>query len=80
MTSCIKSFSARRDKMKENLTLAWIAALFALVGQLLFFIIIAIYTGEWRYVMWSFIVSMSVGIPSMIHVWQAQKRMNLNRN
>lgn len=62
--------------MKENLTLAWIAAWFALVGQLVFFIIVALITGEWRYVMWSFIVSMSAGVPSMIFTWRAHKKAN----
>ncbi|MGG4167968.1 hypothetical protein ABEW00_11010 [Rossellomorea vietnamensis] len=60
--------------MNENLTLAWIASWFALLGQLLFFICVAIYTGQWMYVMWSFIVSMSVGVPSMIRTRQAQKK------
>ncbi|MFG6494812.1 hypothetical protein P8610_05600 [Fictibacillus sp. UD] len=65
--------------MKENLLAGWIAAWFALVGQLVFFTIVATYTGEWRYVMWSFIVSMAAGVPSMIHVWQAQKKANLKK-
>ncbi|UOQ42923.1 hypothetical protein MUN89_13260 [Halobacillus salinarum] len=59
--------------MKENLKFAWIASWFALVGQLLFFIGVSIFTGDWRYVMWSFMVSMAVGIPSMIHTRRAQK-------
>ncbi|WP_258871324.1 hypothetical protein [Halobacillus trueperi] len=46
--------------MKENLTFAWIASWFALVGQLAFFIVVALFTGEWRYVMWSLLVSLSV--------------------
>ncbi|TMU87241.1 hypothetical protein FGG79_03650 [Bacillus sp. BHET2] len=62
--------------MKENLTLAWIASWFALVGQLAFFIVVASLTGEWRYIMWSFIVSMSAGVPCMILTRQAQKRGN----
>ncbi|MFC0189424.1 hypothetical protein ACFFJY_14060 [Fictibacillus aquaticus] len=62
--------------MKENLTFAWVAAWFALAGQLLFFIGVAIYTGEWRYVMWSFIVSMAAGVPSIIHVWKAKKALD----
>ena len=60
--------------MKENLTFAWIASWFALLGQLLFFICVALYTGEWMYVMWSFMVSMSAGVPSVIRTWQAHKR------
>ena len=62
--------------VKENLTLAWIASWFALVGQLAFFIVVAFFTGEWGYVMWSFVVSMSAGLPSLIYTWQAQKRAN----
>lgn len=62
--------------MKENLRFAWIASWFALVGQLVFFLGVSIYTGEWRYLMWSFIVSMSAGLPSIINTWQAQKRIN----
>ncbi|WP_226673818.1 hypothetical protein [Rossellomorea aquimaris] len=60
--------------MKENLTIAWIASWFALLGQLLFFICVALYTGESMYVMWSFMVSMSAGVPSVIRTWQAHKR------
>jgi hypothetical protein len=60
--------------MRENLTFAWIASWFALLGQLLFFICVAIYTSQWMYVMWSFMVSMSVGIPSLIRTWQAHKK------
>ncbi len=66
--------------MKENLAAGWIAAWFALVGQLIFFILVALYTGEWRYVMWSFIVSMAAGIPCTILVWQAQKKANLRKS
>ncbi len=66
--------------MKENLTLAWIASWFALAGQLLFFIGVAIFTGEWMYIMWSWVVSMSVGVPSMIRTWQAQKKVNAQRD
>jgi hypothetical protein len=62
--------------MKENLTFAWIASWFALLGQLLFFICVALYTGQWMYVMWSFVVSMSVGVPSMIRTWQATKKQH----
>ncbi|WP_270181246.1 hypothetical protein [Alkalihalobacillus sp. CinArs1] len=62
--------------MKENLTLAWIATWFALVGQLVFFIIVASFTSEWRYVMWSFIVSMMAGVPCLIQTLRAQKKRN----
>ena len=65
--------------MKENLKFAWIASWFVLVGQLVFFIGVSIFTGEWRYVMWSFIVSMSAGIPSMINTWRTQKKVNNNK-
>lgn len=66
-------------KMKENLTLAWIASWFALVGQLAFFIVVAIITGEWRYVMWSYIVSMTAGLPGMIYTRQAVMRAKDNK-
>ena len=65
--------------MKENLKFAWIASWFVLVGQLVFFIGVSIFTGEWRYVMWSFIVSMSAGIPKMINTWRTQKKVNNNK-
>lgn len=61
--------------MKENITFAWIASWFALVGQFVFFIGVFLFTGEWRYLMWSFIVSMSAGIPSMIHTRRAQQKV-----
>jgi hypothetical protein len=60
--------------MKQNLTFAWIASWFALVGQLVFFIGVSLFTGDWRYVMWSFMVSMAAGVPSMIRTWQEQKK------
>jgi hypothetical protein len=44
--------------MKKNLTFAWIASLFALFGQLLYFIGVSAFTGEWGYAMWSAMVSM----------------------
>ncbi|MGF3104755.1 hypothetical protein [Rossellomorea sp. DUT-2] len=62
--------------MKENMKLAWIASWFALVGQLIFFIGVATFTEDWRYVMWSFMVSMAAGVPSMIRTWLAQKKIN----
>ncbi|TYS89714.1 hypothetical protein [Rossellomorea aquimaris] len=62
--------------MKENMKLAWIASWFALVGQLAFFICVALFTGDWRYVMWSFMVSMAAGVPSMIRTWLTQKKIN----
>ncbi|WP_341357624.1 hypothetical protein [Rossellomorea sp. y25] len=60
--------------MKQNLTLAWIASWFALVVQLMFFIGVSLFTGDWRYVMWSFMVSMAVGVPSMIRTRHEQKK------
>lgn len=48
--------------MKENVTLAWIAIWFATVGQLLFFVGLSIYTGEWGYAIWSFWVAVVIGI------------------
>ncbi|MGP4074713.1 hypothetical protein [Halobacillus sp. K22] len=60
--------------MKENLTYAWIASWFALVGQLIFFLGVSLFTGEWRYIMWSLLVSMVAGVPSMIWTSFAQKQ------
>ncbi|WP_374056030.1 hypothetical protein [Rossellomorea sp. FM04394] len=65
--------------MKQNLRLAWIASWFALVGQLGFFIGVSLFTGDWRYVMWSFIVSMMAGVPSMIRTWQEQKKADTQK-
>ncbi|MFJ5562444.1 hypothetical protein [Lysinibacillus xylanilyticus] len=65
--------------MKENLKIAWIASWFALVGQLAIFIGVAIFTTNWRFVMWSFMVSMMIGVPSMINTWRAQKKANSNK-
>ncbi|MGM0751565.1 MAG: hypothetical protein ACQET6_06500 [Bacillota bacterium] len=65
--------------MKQNLRLAWIASWFALVGQLVFFIGVSLFTGDWRYVMWSFIVSMMAGVPSMIRTWQEQKKADTQK-
>jgi hypothetical protein len=62
--------------VKENLKLAWITSWFALVGQLAFFICVSLFTGDWRYVMWSFMVSMAAGVPSMIRTWLTQKKIN----
>jgi len=62
--------------MKKNLKFAWIASWFALVGQLLYFTGVSFFTGEWRYVMWSFMASMIVGVPSMINTWQLHKKEN----
>ncbi|MGG0657501.1 hypothetical protein [Rummeliibacillus pycnus] len=60
--------------MKENLKIAWIASCFALVGQLAIFIGVAIFTTNWRFVMWSFMVSMIAGVPSMIIGEHRKKR------
>ncbi|SFF57252.1 hypothetical protein SAMN05216353_10246 [Halobacillus alkaliphilus] len=65
--------------MKENLKYAWIASWFALVGQLLFFIGVSFYTGEWRYVMWSLLVSIAAGVPSMIRTSHAQKQVEQSK-
>ena len=65
--------------MKENLKLAWIFSWFALVGQLVFFIGVSFFTGEWQYLMWSIMVSMAAGVPSLIRTWKAQKKANKNR-
>lgn len=65
--------------MKENLKFAWLASWFALVGQLVFFIGVSIFTGEWRYVMWSIMVSMTAGVPSMINTWKEQKKTSSNK-
>jgi hypothetical protein len=72
-----KSFLKEISKMKENLMFAWIASWFALVGQLVLFIGVALYTGDWRYVMWSFMVSMLAGVPSMINTRRAQQKANM---
>lgn len=61
--------------MKENIKFAWIASWFALVGQLVYFIGVSIFTGEWRYIMWSFMVSMIIGVPSMINTIKRQKEL-----
>lgn len=66
--------------MKENLKLAWIASWFALLGQLVLFIGVSIFTGDWRYLMWSFMVSMAAGVPSMINTRKAQKKANKSIN
>lgn len=65
--------------MKENLTMAWVAVWFTLVGQLVLFIGVSIVTGEWRYAMWSFMVSMLAGIPSLILTWQAKRKSNIHK-
>ncbi|WP_407272148.1 hypothetical protein [Radiobacillus sp. PE A8.2] len=65
--------------MKQNLKFAWIASWFALVGQLIFFLGVSIFTGEWRFLMWSLLASMSAGVPSMIRSWQAQKEEDNRR-
>lgn len=62
--------------MDKNLKLAWIASLFALVGQVVYFFGVSLYTGNWSYLMWSIFVSMVVGVPSIIRTWQAQKKVN----
>ncbi|WP_456273689.1 hypothetical protein [Bacillus sp. AK031] len=65
--------------MEKNLMFAWVASWFALAGQLAFFIGVALYTGDWRYVMWSFMVSMMAGVPSMIHTGREQRKLNMKK-
>lgn len=60
--------------MYKNLKLAWILSWFALAGQLVYFLGVSIFTGDWRYVMWSFMISMLVGVPSIINTWRSQKK------
>ncbi|MFP3888466.1 hypothetical protein HPB58_15720 [Priestia filamentosa] len=52
--------------MKKKLIFAWVASLFALFGQLLYFIGVSAFTEEWSYAMWSAVVSMVIGVPSML--------------
>ena len=40
----------------------------------MFFIGVSILTEDWRYVIWSFMVSMLAGVPSMINTWRVQKK------
>ncbi len=49
---------------------AWIASWLALAGQLVFFMGVALFTGDWRYMMWSFMISIIVGIPSIIGTYK----------
>lgn len=65
--------------MKENLKVAWIASWFALLGQLLIFTGVSLLTGNWRFVQWSFIVSMIVGVPNMINTYKKQKKADKNK-
>ncbi len=65
--------------MKENLKRAWILSWFALLGQLVFFIGVSLLTENWRYVMWSFMVSMIVGVPSIIRTYKSQKIADTKR-
>ncbi|WP_336769964.1 hypothetical protein [Bacillus bombysepticus] len=59
--------------MKGNLKVAWMASWFALLGQLVIFLGVSLLTGNWRFVMWSCMVSMIVGIPSIISTHKIQK-------
>ncbi|YCA45411.1 hypothetical protein M1E11_09585 [Bacillus sp. JZ8] len=59
--------------MKKKLTFAWIASLFALFVQLLYFIGGSAFTGEWGYAMWSAMVSMVIGVPSVLEPWKQHK-------
>ncbi len=66
-------------EMKENLKVAWILSWFALLGQLVFFIGVSLLNEDWRYVMWSFMVSMIVGVPSIIRTYKSQKIADTKR-
>lgn len=59
-------------KVKENFTIAWVAVWFATVGQLLFFVGLSLYTGEWGYAMWSLWVAVVIGIPTSVNTWRTQ--------
>lgn len=59
--------------MKGNLKFAWIASWFALLGQVVIFLGVSLLTGNWRFVMWSCMVSVIVGVPSMISTYKSQK-------
>ncbi|MBY0122274.1 hypothetical protein [Bacillus sp. S/N-304-OC-R1] len=65
--------------MKGNLKWAWTVSWLALVGQLVVFLGISIFTGNWLFVMWSFMVSLLIGIPSMMNTWKAQKKTDENK-
>ncbi len=55
-------------------------SLFALVGQFLYFLIVSLYTGEFRYMIWSFMVSMIIGVPSLIKTLQKTNKGDQNSN
>ncbi|MCG0046823.1 hypothetical protein [Priestia aryabhattai] len=57
--------------MEENMMFAWIASWLALAGQLVFFMGVALFTGDWRYMMWSLIV----GIPSIIGTYKRNQQL-----
>ncbi|KWU63903.1 hypothetical protein [Priestia megaterium] len=61
--------------MKENMMFAWIASWLALAGQLVFFMGVALFTGDWRYMMWSFTISIIVGIPSIIGTYKRNQQL-----
>jgi formate hydrogenlyase subunit 3/multisubunit Na+/H+ antiporter MnhD subunit len=54
------------DVMKEHLRLAWFASWFAFIGQVLVFLCVALFTGEWRYLLWSFLISMTAGLTGIV--------------
>ncbi len=54
---------------------AWIASWLALVGQLIFFMEVALLTGDWRYMMWSFMISIIVGMPSIIGTYKRNQHL-----
>lgn len=45
-------------------------------GTVSVFIGMSVYTENWRFAMWSFMVSMVVGVPSIINTWRSQKIAN----
>ena len=65
--------------MKANNKLAWIVSWIS-VGQVLLFLVLSIITVNWMFLMWSFIVAMSVGVPNLIRTYQEiKKEKNLDR-
>lgn len=49
---------------------AWIASWSAR-----FFMGVALFTGDWRYMMWSFMISIIVGIPSIIGTYKRNQQL-----
>ncbi|MGE7875716.1 hypothetical protein, partial [Bacillus paramycoides] len=57
----------------------WITSWFALLGQLVFFTGLSLLTENWRFTMWSLMVSTIVGVPSIIHTYKFQKIADTKR-